>query len=160
MISPADFSDSIEGLLKKRFPGEKIYRDLVPEDFARPSHEIECKTFSAVDAGGQEIDVTVTMLINTFVTVDAYHNSQFDALYRRAMAIMGLFAGKYITVSDSDTGEKRAPKVNASACPITGKDYAQVTLTFTLRMDASDFEFEEPSPAAPIMQDYKLSQSI
>ena len=138
MITPKDYIDSIEELLHAAFPGEKVYRDLAPEGFDRPSNMIECASFTAEQAGGFALKLDVKLIIRTFVTVDAYHNSQFDALYRRSMAILALFAKGYIRVTDQDTGEKRAPKISAMAVPVTGKDFAEIHLKATMQISTSE----------------------
>lgn len=154
MITPNEYGDAIEALLMEKFPGEKVYRELVQENFDRPSNEVECEDFSGnVDASSDAIDTEVKMVVRTFVEVDAYHNSQFSALYRRAMAILGLFAGGYIEVSDPDTGEKRAPKVTAAGVPVTGKDFAEVRLTFRLQLARADFA---PPETLPVMEDLEI----
>lgn len=154
MITPNEYGDAIEKLLNEAFPGEPVYRELVPENFSRPSNEIECAGFTAntqISAGA--IDTEVKMIVRTFVTVDAWHNSQFSALYRRAMTILGLFAGGYVYVSDPDTAARRAPKVTAAGVPVTGKDFAEVHLTFRLQLARADFF---PPEALPVMEDLHM----
>lgn len=157
MITPNEYGNAIEDLLKAAFPGEPVYRDLVPEDFDRPSSEVECVGFSAnAQISADAIDTEVQMIVRTFVTVDAYHNSQFSELYRRAMVILGLFADGFIFVSDSDTGEKRAPKVSAAGVPVTGKDFAEVHLTFRLQLARADFA---PPATLPVMEDLHMEMT-
>lgn len=155
MITPNEYGDAIEALLNEAFPGEPVYREMVPEYFERPGNEVECAGFSAnaqvsADAVGTEVKMTV----RTFVEVDAYHNSQFSALYRRAMTILGLFAGGFIYVSDPDTGERRAPKVTAASVPPPGKDFAEARLTFHLQLAREDFA---PAETPPVMEDLHMA---
>lgn len=154
MITPNEYGDTIENLLKEAFPGETVYREIVPERFERPSNAVECEGFSGnTQISADAIDTEVKMIVRTFVEVDAYHNSQFSALYRRAMTILGLFAGGYIEVSDPDTGEWRAPKVTASAVPPAGKDFAEVHLSFRLQLSKAEFM---PAETLPVMEDLEM----
>lgn len=157
MITPNEYVKAIEDLLKAAFPGEPVYPELVPQDFDRPGNEVECVGFSAdAQISADAIDTEVKMIIRTFVTVDAYHNSQFSELYRRAMVILGLFAGGFIYVSDPDTGEKRAPKVSAAGVPPPGKDFAEVHLTFRLQLARTDFF---PPEMLPLMEQLHMEMT-
>ena len=150
MITPNEYVKAIEDLLKAAFPGEPVYPELVPQDFDRPSNEVECVGFSAdAQISADAIDTEVKMIIRTFVTVDAYHNSQFSALYRRAMVILGLCAGGFIYVSDPDTGARRAPKMSAAGVPVTGKDFAEIHVTFRLQLARADVF---PPETLPVME--------
>lgn len=154
MITPNEYGDAIEALLAEAFPGEKVYREIVPENFERPCNEIECVGFTAgaqISAGA--IDTEVKMVVRTFVPVDEYHNSQFSGLYRRAMTILGLFARGYIKVSDPDTAARRAPKVTAAGVPVTGKDFAEVQLSFRLQLARADFA---PAEVLPVMEELHM----
>lgn len=154
MITPNEYGDAIEELLNGAFPGETVYREMAPENFERPSNEVACEGFSGnTQISADAIDTEVKMTVRTFVEVDAYHNSQLSALYRRAMTILGLFAGGYIKVSDPDTGEKRAPKVTAAAAPPTGKDFAEVHLSFRLQLARAEFA---PAETLPVMEDLDM----
>lgn len=154
MITPNEFGDAIETLLKEAFPGEEVYREFTPEDFSRPSSEVVCDGFSGdTGASADAMAVDVKMIVRTFVEVDAYHNSQLFALYRRAMTILGLFARGYIKVSDPDTGAFRAPKLAAATVPPAGKDFAEVRLTFRLQLSKADFL---PAEDLPVMEELAL----
>ncbi|MBQ7145138.1 MAG: hypothetical protein IJR65_08285 [Oscillospiraceae bacterium] len=158
MIKPNDFVNAVETVLQTTFPDEPVYRDYVPEDFIRPSNEIECAAFSAEQVGGGSLDLTVKLIVRTFVPVDGYHHSDFDALYLRAMRVLALFSGGYIYVSDPDTGVRRAPYIHKPACPVTGRDFAEIHIEFALQVFASDY-----GPSAtqlPTMQRVAFSGTI
>ncbi|MBR3861140.1 MAG: hypothetical protein IKM84_04565 [Oscillospiraceae bacterium] len=151
MISPTAYGDAIEALLNVKFPNEKVYRDFVPEDFARPSHEILVTGWTVTPASIDDISMDLTILIRSFVPVDDYHMSDYSALYRQAMGVMGIFAPGYIHVSDPDTGARRAPKVKALGCPVVGADYSEVTATLSMQLCREDFAVA--AAAAPPMAD-------
>lgn len=158
MITPSTFIDAVEGILQTAFPDEPVYRDLMPEDFIRPSNEIECTAFSAEQVGGGSLDLTVKLIVRTFVPVDGYHHSDFDALYLRAMRVLALFSGGYIYVSDPDTGVRRAPYIHKPACPVTGRDYAEVHIGFALQVLASDYG--PPATQLPTLRRVAFSGTI
>ena len=158
MFTPSVFADAVEELLRASFPDDEIYRDLMPEDFKRPSHEIECPSFTAEQTGGGSIELTVKLIVRTFVPVDEYHHSDFDALYVRAMRVLALFCKGYIYVSDPDTGVRRAPYIEKPAVPNTGSDYAEIHVSFSLSVNAADFE--EPATPPPTMQRVAFSGTI
>lgn len=157
MITPNDYISAIEAKLHEKFNSEPVYLDVVPENFKRPSNEIETVKFTMQQTGAYEVVVSTELLIRTFVPVDLYHNSSYQELYLRAMRIMGIFACGYLRVSDSGTGERRAPKVTALSCPTTGKDYAEIRVTLRLDMAKEDFE---PQPVKPIMEEFDLNVDI
>lgn len=149
MIKPTDYTAAVAALLEQQFPGEPVYPDLVPENFNRPSNEVEIAKITLMQHPGTDaISVTTEVLIRTFVVVDAYHNSQYDALYERITQIMELFAPGFIRVAD------RAPKVVSCLSPVTGRDYAEVRVTLEL-MHTRVLDTTELT--APIMQTLGLS---
>lgn len=156
MISPSNVADAVEALLLARWPENAVYRDLVPEDFDRPSCAIECVGFSAAQASIDAISVDFQMLVRVFEAVDDYHMTDFDALWKRAMTVLGLFARGWIEVSDSDTGERRCPKITALAAPVVGADYAEIRFTASMQLRKEDFE-AAPAAAKPLMQRVSIS---
>ncbi|MCR4935323.1 MAG: hypothetical protein K5990_02415, partial [Oscillospiraceae bacterium] len=85
----------------------------------------------------------------SFVPVDDYHMSDYSALYRQAMGVMGIFAPGYIHVSDPDTGARRAPKVVELGCPVVGADYSEVTAKLSMHLSRADFgDAAETAPVA------------
>lgn len=157
MITPNDYISAVAALLEAQFPGERVYLDVVPENFARPSNEVETAKVTMQTAGCTTVSIVTDLLIRTFVLVDAYHNSSYEALYSRVMQIMGLFACGYMTVQDPGSGERRAPKVTACTCPVTGKDYAEIRVTFEMQVAREDFA---PQPVKPVMENFRLRAEI
>lgn len=151
MITPDNFLDAVERRLLERFPGATVYRVQIPEDFARPSHAIYVSGWTVTPASIDDISMDLTILIRSFVPVDDYHMSDYSALYRQAMGVMGIFAPGYIHVSDPDTGARRAPKVKALGCPVVGADYSEVTATLSMQLCREDFAVA--AAAAPPMAD-------
>ena len=140
MITPDHYLDSVERLLLERFPGTRIYRNLIPEDFARPSHALYVTAWGVNPASIGALTMDLTVLIRSFVAVDAYHMSDFSALYRQAMRVMGIFAPGYLRVSDPDTGAVRVPKVTELGCPVVTADYTEVTAKLSMQISRANFD--------------------
>lgn len=100
MLSIQEIQAAVEELLGGRFPGEAVYKNLVPADFTRPSFLVACGPVKMTDAGYASLDVTATVTITAFVVVDEYHNSQVEELAMRMMAVLELFAVGYLQVND------------------------------------------------------------
>lgn len=144
MTSPQQIADRLEELLLEKFPGEPVYRELVPTDFSRPSNLIVqnvCK--GNVGYGCTVVELRPKFTINTYVPVDEYHHSHLETLHHRQMAIVGLLILGYIKVGD------RAVKVSEVLLD-GGYDYDTVTVTFTVTIDRN--EFIETPQQAPIAQ--------
>ncbi|MCR4935945.1 MAG: hypothetical protein K5990_05615 [Oscillospiraceae bacterium] len=157
MITPDIILDAVELLLQARFPGSTIYRVLVPEDFDRPSHAIYVSGWAVEPASIDDIRMDLTILIRSFVAVNEYHMSDYSALYRQAMGVMGVFAPGFVRVSDPDTGAQRAPKVTELGCPVVGADYSEVTAK--LSMQLSRVDFGGAAETAPMVETVSVNTS-
>lgn len=140
MLTPNDIANRLELLVGSKFPGEKIYRELVPVEFERPSNLIvqeSCEGF--VDFGCAVVELQVKFKLTTFVQVDEYHHSHLQELHLRQMQLVGLFLPGYIEVGG------RAPKVTELTMA-GGYDYDTVTITFSYVLDRGDFMTIEQRP--------------
>lgn len=133
MLTPNDIADRVEELLAEKFPGEKIYRDLVPSGFERPSNLIvlESVTYD-LGFGCSIVELRPTVSITTFVEADEYHHSHLSALQERQMLIASLFMLGYIKVGD------RAPHI-AEMDTEGGYDFDTLRVTFSYTLDRNDF---------------------
>lgn len=141
MLTPNDIGDRLEELIRKKFPGEDVHRELTPQGFTRPCNLIVLDGSSGVvPYGTQIVEIRPTFTITTFVTVDEYHHSHLAELHRRQMILTGLLLPGYIKVGD------RAPKV-ADDIQLAGElDYDTVTVTFSYTLSRQDFEEIEQKP--------------
>lgn len=128
MLTPKEIMDAVQELLEERFPEEKVYRNLTPTGFSRPSWLIYLGPIAMLDASAGCLEVRASMKVTAFVTVDEYHNSHMDELQRRMMAVQELFAVEGLRVSDrvlhvvGNTGESQF-------------DFAEVTVTLHYQDD-------------------------
>ena len=99
MITTDQILAAIEAKLQGIFPGEKIYENLVPTKFSRPSNMVRLQKISLGPAlSANVVQLQYQYVITTFSEVDDYHNSQFPVLDLRALQILGLFAPGYLKV--------------------------------------------------------------
>lgn len=148
MITPSDIQAAIIARLKETFPGETIYEDLTPRNFARPSNMVQLDSISPEQCGRNIVKLLFKFRITTFTEVDEIHNSHLAVLDFRAMMIVTAFSGDgYLKVSD------RAPTVISCVADTTPYDYAEVSLTISLTYDRSEFN---PAEVYAIMQDLAL----
>lgn len=102
MITRAEIQGEVEKQLLKLFPGLEghLYRNRVPVDFERPAamtllqgDTMECRSHDTVAR-------SVTALVTLFCPVDAYHNSDMDALSAMSDAALEHFSALGIEVGD------------------------------------------------------------
>lgn len=148
MITPSDIQAAIIGRLKDTFPGEAIYEDLTPRNFARPSNMVQLDSISPEQCGRNIVKLLFKFRITTFTEVDEIHNSHLAVLDFRAMMIVTAFSGDgYLKVSD------RAPTVVGCVADTTAYDFAEVTLTLAQTYDRRELT---PEIVYHIMQDLAL----
>lgn len=102
MITRAEIQGEVEKQLLKLFPGLEghLYRNRVPVDFERPAamtllqgDTMECRSHDTVAR-------SVTALVTLFCPVDAYHNSDMDALSAMSDAVLEHFSALGVNVGD------------------------------------------------------------
>ena len=134
MILPNDILDRLKGMVEEKFPGETVYTNLTPSEFARPSTLIVQDGCDVdISVGTKLIEMRPTFTLTTFVEVDEYHHSHLGALDLRQMKLVSLLIPGYIKVGD------RAPKVQTVKLD-GGYDYDTVTVTFSYTLDRREFE--------------------
>jgi len=100
MLNLKSIREAAEALLNERFPGEKVYHNMVPQEFSRPSFLIEIGSTSITDASLGLVELEVTLAITCFTNVDAYHNSHVEELEARMMSVQELFCAGYLKTQD------------------------------------------------------------
>lgn len=133
MLTPNEIADRLEALTAEIFPGEKIYRELLPNGFERPCNLIvldDCEV--DVGLGVSAVGLIPSFTVSTFVPVDEYHHSHLAAMHMRQTALAGLFIPGYIRVGD------RAPHVEKLVLD-GGYDYDTVTVSFRYAVDREEF---------------------
>lgn len=149
MIQIPEITAAIATQVEKAFPGEKVYTDLAPRDFERPSNMVELAGVSMdpLSYGPSGVDFLFKYKITTFSEVDEVHASHLPVLDLRAMLVLGAFAAGYVRVKD------RAPKVRGAEADTSFFDCAVVTLTLALTINRS--EFTEPE-LYELMKEFEL----
>lgn len=133
MLTPNDIADRLQELASEKFPGEEIYRELVPRDFKRPCNLIGLDNCEVdVGYGSNLVELQPTIIMTTFVETDEYHHSHLAAMHARQATLAGLLLPGYIKVGD------RAPKV-IKLVLAGGYDYDTVTATFSYALDRGEF---------------------
>lgn len=152
MITPIDIFERVKELVAEEFPGEKIYEDLVPEGFERPSTMIALAGVTAdVAAGCNAVEILTTLQLVTHVETDKYHHSHLAALHLRQMRLLKLLLPGYITVGD------RAPKVRGKIDLAGGYDYDTVKVTFAHTLSREDFM---NIPQLPLMEHLHINEEV
>lgn len=152
MVTPNDIADRLEELVGEEFPGEPVYRELVPSDFQRPGTLIvQEKAEGSADFGCNLIEMTAAFTLTTYVPVDEYHHSHLAELHNRQMRLVKLLLPGYIRVGD------RAPKVRGKVTMAGGYDYDTVTVTFAWTLDRGDFM---NIPQQPLMEQLHLNEEV
>lgn len=150
-ITPNDIADAFEALIAEKFPGERVYRNLVPADFARPSTLIvQDQVKGRPDFGCSSIQMLATFTITTFVETDDYRHSHLQALHLRQMTIAGLLMPGFIKVGD------RAPKITDFSLG-GGYDYDTVTVTVSYTLDRNDFM---SLPQYPLVGELHMNEEV
>lgn len=150
-ITPADIANRLEELVAGEFPGETIYRELVENNFSRPSTLIvQNRCVGDVEVASNIVELRPTFTLTTFVKVDPYHHSHLRELHLRQMRLVKLLLGGYIKVKD------RAPKVHRVDLD-GGHDFDTVTVTFRYTLDRNDFL---DIPQLPLMEQLHTTEEV
>jgi hypothetical protein len=146
MLTPNDIADQIEALVREKFPGEPVYRDLTPNQFQRPSTLIVQEPWEAdAEFGPFVLNFQPVFTLTTFVPVDEYHHSHLAPMHLRQMALAGLFLPGYVLVGD------RAPHVERLTMG-GGFDFDTVTVAMQYTLDRNDFMELDTAPLAERMR--------
>ena len=144
-----DIIQAVETAIGRIYPGEKVYKDELPEKFKRPSFALECQKDDWTDAGIGLVRHEMTLCITCFVQVNAYSDSSREALNERQDAVMGIFGQGYLQVGG------RALHVQLSQ-GMGAPDFAEVKAVLSW-FDARPGVQDPEEAAAPRMENYELN---
>jgi len=130
---------AINKALIAKYPTRTVYINACPKDFARPSFLLEYVRASADDESRNTVSVTMYYTVTIFEAVDAHYHSDSVVLMETQDAVLGLFRGGYLTVTD------RKVKMKSSAGGLD-TDRAYVDLQFEYFDDRTDTDAEEGLP--------------
>ena len=138
MVSIKAILDSVEALMRERFPTYTAYRNLVRQGFARPSFLVAAGKQTMADATARAVARTAQVVITLFAPVDDYHDSQMDTLAGDLTRAMELFSCRAIAVGDRylDVGDVTGE---------IGYDYAECTIPLSWQ-DVRDLSEPEHEP--------------
>ena len=128
MVSIKEILDSVEGLMRERFPTYTAYRNLVRQGFARPSFLVAAGKQTMADATARTVERSCEVRVTLFAPVDDYHDSQMDTLAAALASAMELFSCRAIAVGDRylDVGDVAGE---------IGYDYAECTVPLSWQDD-------------------------
>ena len=128
MVSIKEILDSVEGLMRERFPTYTAYRNLVRQGFARPSFLVAAGKQTMADATARTVERSCEVRVTLFAPVDDYHDSQMDTLAAALASAMKLFSCRAIAVGDRylDVGDVAGE---------VGYDYAECTIPLSWQDD-------------------------
>ncbi len=128
MVSIKAILDSVEGLMRERFPTYTAYRNLVRQGFARPSFLVAAGKQTMADATARTVERSCEVRVTLFAPVDDYHDSQMDTLAAALASAMELFSCRAIAVGERylDVGD---------AAGEVGYDYAECTIPLSWQDD-------------------------
>ena len=132
-ITPEQIGAALAARVEEAFPGETVYQDITPRDFARPSNLVVLEKVELDPASFGLAELRFQWKLTTFAKVDEVHDSHLPELTARAMALLALFGQGYVKVAD------RALKVRSATADTGGYDAAEVTAALTLTVDRGEF---------------------
>lgn len=137
MLKLSEILDSVEELMKERFPTLKAYRDPARKNFDRPSYLVTAGKQTMEGATARTVDRTAQVTVSIFEAVDDYHDSQAEALAGRLSSAMELFSVGAIQAGDRylDVG---------TVSGTVGWDFAELTIPLSWQ---DDRELNEPDYA-------------
>ena len=161
MITPNDIMESMERMVRERFPEEEVYTNLQPANFKRPSTLIQMvRCRSRVGYGCQIIEMRPTFMLSTYVPVDPYHHGHVQTIHLRQMILLGMFLPGYIDVGDRKV--KLAMDQAEDWTELGGElggdnDYGTVTVPMVYTLDRGEFE---NIPQPPMMEELHVRQEV
>ena len=132
MITQLDIMDAIAALTSEKLPVlKRVYTDLVPRDFKRPSLLMEAVTQSVFAVNCKTVRVDSFFTLTIYDETDDYSNCDTCRLLGWQQDILGLFRSGFLQVGD------RALSVEAST---GGRDWdkAFVDIQLTYYDDRDD----------------------
>ena len=128
MVTIKAILDSVEALMRERFPTYTAYRNLVRQGFARPSFLVAAGKQTMADATARTVERSCEVRVTLFAPVDDYHDSQMDTLAAALASAMELFSCRAIAVGERylDVGD---------AAGEVGYDYAECTIPLSWQDD-------------------------
>lgn len=150
MLTPTDITAAVVTAVGERFPGEKVYENLAPRNFARPSNLVELTGIALGEVSPGGVELLYTYRITDFVEVDERHNSHLPLLDLRTMLLVSMFAKGYLKAGD------RALKVRSCATA-HNLDFTETTVVFSLAYSRTDFD---PAAVLPMMEQLTLQTKI
>lgn len=134
-ITPEQIGAALAARVEEAFPGETVYQDITPRDFARPSNLVvlEKVELDPASFGLAAVELRFQWKLTTFAKVDEVHDSHLPELTARALALLAIFGRGYLKVED------RALKVQSATAATGGYDAAEVSVVLTLAVDRGEF---------------------
>lgn len=105
MIAIADVLQAVEDKLKGVWPQGKVYQNIQPKDFERPSFLVRADKAQVALLNRDGVDITLGVVVSGWVELDEQQQSKGADLAARMARVLALFYGGYISVGE------RCPRV-------------------------------------------------
>ena len=149
LLETNDILRAVEAGLKKHYPGEPVYWNLLPKGFERPSFTLECTKDEVADVNIGLVRRSVTVRVTCYVAVsEGYGDSDRVELNARMDAVLGLFGMGFCEVGGR--------KVQVSAMKGVGSpEVSEIAALFT--WTDSRPGYQAPEEGVPPMGHYMLN---
>lgn len=149
MTTPYHIVQGLRAALEARWPGETVYEERCPNEFARPSWLIETGELQLAAMTQSTTTLCLGFTIRAFVQVDAYHDCHFSDLADREIRCVGMLATNMLSSGD------RIVRLSGVKASLRGWDYADITGTAEWQELSRELAGLDPENL-PMMQDYTL----
>lgn len=148
MLTTKNLLDGVETALGKLWPNGKVYQDITPVDFERPSTLVEVTELTMEPVSSRIVDRSATVQVTRFQKVDDYHNTQVAVLAEELTLLLNHFAVPTLAVGDRhlDVGKVSGKYENDFAwirIPLTWEDDRETEETHRALMEHYNLEFLE-----------------
>ena len=124
MLTQKQILDAVDEQLDALFQGIKLYRNVVPNSFVRPSAMTRVSKQTMALRTLSTVQRTMDVLITLFCEVDDYHNTDADELSLQIDKVMEHFSAPGVPVAD------RVLDIGQMTCNPQA-DFAEITVSLS-----------------------------
>ena len=143
-----DVLAAFEAALHTKYPEEPVYYDELPKGFKRPSFTLECNRSEVIDVNLALVQHKLTVLVTSYVEVNAHSDSSRAELNRRESAVLTIFGAGYLRVGDRCITVSAAKGAGAP-------DFSEITVVVSW-MDAR--VRGNAAETAPLMENFEINR--
>lgn len=139
MLTIQDIVDAVNRIVVGAFPDRTVYRDVLPEQFSRPSFYIAAVTREVTSETVHTVSVTQSVLVQCIDETSDRYETEANRLYHVAEQLQNLFLMRGRLAA----GDRRLSIAKVALSRVL--DVADLVLTVSYEDDRPD-----DTPAAPI----------